>query len=236
MIDSRVFVLLIGHVMNKLPFSAYDFFGYLISGTIILVMFDNLIDQDLLKDGDLTAPQFAFWTMVAYACGHILATPAQVLIERLVTRRLLGHPTAIILGIKKGPIKKLIFPGYFQQLPDSTCTRILSKLPQDLIKSSPEAIFYAAFSVSKTQSDTFTRMNSFLNMYGFSRNLSFASFLVLIVLSAVDLFQIRNIDSSYLIAACVSSLGLFYRYLKFYRLYTHECLMGFLSRETMREK
>jgi hypothetical protein len=219
--------------MDKSPFSVYDFFAYLVSGAIMLVFTDVLIGQDWLRGGNLTTAQFLFWTMSAYACGHLLATPAQALIEMLFTRKLLGHPTAIIMGSQAGRIKQLLFPGYFRPLPICIRNKILSNLSQTMALDNPETLFYEAFLISKNQPETSVRMNLFLGLYGFSRNLSFVSLLLLIISILTSASGLKDINCLFPITAGMVFLIFFYRHLKFYRLYALECLMGVLSRQVM---
>lgn len=215
--------------MSKLQFSTYDFFGYLISGTLFLVYIDSLVGHNWLKGGDLTVAQSAFWTMVAYVFGHMLSSPAKVFIERLLARKMLGHPTAIILGIYENGVKKLLFPGYFQRLPDFTCDKIKTALPSHLINGPPEAIFFESYSISRTKPVILERMNSFMNLYGFSRNISFSSLVVLLLSIISNIFGQKDINCYLQIVLGIIFITFFYRFLKFYHLYSRECLMGLIT-------
>jgi hypothetical protein len=68
------------------------------------------------------------------------------------------------------------------------------------------------------------KLNSFINKYGFSRNLSFSALLVGIgCLVKMFLFADSNTDlSKYGITAIITAIFLFYRYLKFFRQYSYE--------------
>ena len=64
------------------------------------------------------------------------------------------------------------------------------------------------------------RLNSFLNQYGFARNIS----LTLLIASVIVLSSGRR---DLAIVAAVMGVGMFYRYLKFFRQYTYEVFITF---------
>lgn len=75
------------------------------------------------------------------------------------------------------------------------------------------------------------RLNAFLNLYGFSRNVSMAALLIvpmLIVGALTGDVAPRLWAAS---GALVTAVAMFYRYLKFFRLYTVEVFVNYAEAE-----
>ena len=74
--------------MSKLPFSAYDFFGYLAAGFAILTAADFAFDGGWIIHGKIEAVGFLtfFWIMFAYVTGQIIANISGYLIEKRFVR------------------------------------------------------------------------------------------------------------------------------------------------------
>lgn len=219
--------------MNQLPFSVYDFFGYLASGVIVLgglaaafVGYEPLQDPPSLLVGILLI-------ITAYVVGHIVANLAGDLIERRLARNYLGAPTEILLGSRTpGGAAGAILPGYSTPLPSGVQDRI-KELAGD---RSGEALFFHCHAVMKSDSVVQSRLQAFLNLYGFCRNMTLALLIAAICL-AVGLF-VGTAETGpdvgpgwWLGAAVLAALGMFYRYLKFYRQYAVELFTSYAERE-----
>src|SRR5262249_54722361 len=88
-----------------------------------------------------------------------------------------------------------------------------------------EALFlHVRYSPIVTTNDKIiNRLSTFLNQYGFHRNLSFASLLVAVGL--IVKIKTSTVDPelvTYARVAIIGSVLLFYRYLKFFRQYSYE--------------
>ena len=59
--------------MNRIPFSVYDFFGYLASGFLLIVAVDYVIGEQWVLREDLSVVLGLFWIVVAYIIGQIIA-------------------------------------------------------------------------------------------------------------------------------------------------------------------
>jgi hypothetical protein len=87
----------------------------------------------------------------------------------------------------------------------------------------------------KRDQATLERLNSFLNLYGFCRNLSLALILAvpLLLYGALREFDYKTLQGingdrlAWAAVALVASIGMFYRYLKFFRHYTVEVFMTY---------
>ncbi len=90
----------------------------------------------------------------------------------------------------------------------------------------------AAFAAVRSDALTYTRLSTFLNLYGFCRNVSLASLVAAVALAAGSLAGTAYTGTLiapgwWALGAFVIALGLFYRYLKFYRLYACEVLAAY---------
>jgi len=213
--------------VDKTPFSPYDFFGYLASGFLLVLVVDFVTHAGWLVHGATpTVLAMAFWTAAAYVVGQILATPSAWLLESVFVGRVLGRPEKILLGARAARLTWL-FPGYAAPLPTAIKARVVRKA-EDLA-SDPEALFLHAAAQARNQPGAAARMGTFLNLYGFCRNVSFT-----LVLSAALLVGTAIVtgdpQARWMAAvAAVGSIGMFYRYLKFLRLHGAELLLAFES-------
>lgn len=58
--------------MDKIPFTVYDFFAYLSSGTVWLVTADYLLNMGFLERDQVQPLLGVALIIFAYACGHVL--------------------------------------------------------------------------------------------------------------------------------------------------------------------
>ncbi len=134
-------------------------------------------------------------------------------------------PTRNLLGSKPPRLLKLIFPGYYKPLPAVTREKIATKIEAlQLTSAETEGIFLTIrYAPEVLGSDSLiAKINTFRDMYGFNRNVSFS-----LLFAAVCFFSAGHFKGSrplvrYAIAAFIAGTFLFYRYLKFYRQYSYE--------------
>lgn len=121
------------------------------------------------------------------------------------------------------------FPNFYEPFPEKLQQRILTTGAQRASIGEPgRALFLHAHSVVKRDEATQARLNSFLNLYGFGRNISMAAILAFIVLLADMVFgTVRDNEWVWLLAAMIAAVGMFYRYLKFFKHYTMEVLVSY---------
>ena len=213
--------------MNKFPFSAYDFFGYISSGFLLISAWMYFVKNQLNFADDLMT-NFIF-IVIAYILGHIVAMPSKFLLEDLVVGKLLKKPN---INLFKENRKKWqsFFPEYYKSLPKEQIDKILSTSKNYQIDKPGEALFIHAFVKIKMIEDVNIRLKSFLNLYGFCRNISFSFFLVFLLILYL---YIKSSDKNLLIWASLtffSFIAMFYRYLKFYRLYSFEIFINYAER------
>src|SRR5262249_55633121 len=60
-----------GVSLMTIPFSPYDFFGFLVAGFLVLLSFERAVGRHWIIDQDLKVTTAAFWIGAAYIIGHI---------------------------------------------------------------------------------------------------------------------------------------------------------------------
>ena len=212
--------------MDRFPFSAYDFFGYLASGLLLVAGMDLMFGFPAVIGRNFTVVESAILLLVAYVTGQMVATPAKTFLEDLLVARILRRPNINLLKKKKPCLRGLIFPGYCQPLPEQARTRVLARVESEGIKGIGEDLFlhvrYNPWVLENVK--LMDRMNGFLNQYGFHRNLSFTALLLGVALLLK--FKLTSEVNPELVKYAIASFGagvlLFYRYLKFFRQYSYE--------------
>jgi hypothetical protein len=210
--------------LQQFPFDPYDFFGYLAAGFLVILGMDlvlgfpHVIGQDL-KVLDLTALLLA-----VYVAGQLVATPAKALLEDLIVDRVLERPNVNLFRSRRRGLRRILFPGFYKPFPESIRSRILAKAEGENVKGLGEGLFLHVRYHPQILSNEklIAKLGSFIDKYGFARNLAFTSFIV--GLALLVKFKItRNPELiRYGLTAVTAAVLLFYRYLKFFRQYSYE--------------
>lgn len=212
--------------MDRVPFSPYDFFGYLASGLLVVAGMDLTFGFPAVLGHDFTMLESAILLLVVYVTGQIIATPAKALLEDLLVARILRRPNINLLEQTKPCLRALIFPGYYQSLPEQALQRVLTRAESEGLKGIGEDLFlHVRYNPQVLENvKLMDRMNSFLNQYGFHRNLSFSALMVgaALVLKLILSSEVNPDLVKYATASLVAGVLLFYRYLKFFRQYSYE--------------
>ncbi len=171
--------------------------------------------------------------MLAYIIGHIVANISSYLLEHKVVREWLKSPEETLFNEAKKPGEKktwgeFFFPIFYRPLPPETQKRILAVAEKNGFEKPGRGLFLHAHSVAKQDKGTLERLATFLNLYGFCRNVATGLIVAAILLLIGALFDARhwkeidNYKLAWMGAALVGAVGMFYRYLKFFRHYTME--------------
>jgi len=211
--------------MDKIPFNIYDFFSYLFAGFWLLIGIDFVFNLHLLLGRELPPAHVAFWIIASYVVGHINSHWSAWLLEEK-SLRLLGKPETLLFG--EGG--KRFFRHYRKSLPTRTAKLIEEKYTRmhggggtDLDR------FIFCFNLVKEQCpQALIRLSQFLNLYGFTRNLCFATLLVTIGILGKAVLYPRSLFFILGAVGIVGTSTLYLRYLKFYRLYSVEVFTAFL--------
>src|SRR6266498_4328564 len=212
--------------MNQVPFDPYDFFGYLAAGLLVLVGMDLTLGFPHVLGQDLKVIDTAVLILGVYIAGQLVATPAKAILEDTLVGKLLGRPTVNLLYETRSKLR-FLFPGFFKPLPEPIRERILVKAEQEGIHGTGEALFFHVRYHPEIllNEKLMVKLSSFLNKYGFARNLAFTSIVVggaLLVKSQMPSGAIGRDLARYGWTALVAGVVLFYRYLKFFRQYSCE--------------
>ena len=224
--------------MDKIPFSIYDFFGYLASGFILLIAVNYTYGNGSFLTQEISIVLALFLVVVSYILGHIVANFSSFLFEEKFVKGVLKEPSINLFCKKPKSNWRRIFPGFYRPLPEATCSRILSKTKAKAGFQEPgQAVFYHCFQTVKSNEKTLGRLNIFLNLYGFSRNVSMSLLLCSLVLLSGWLavrYSGSQPNPALLWGAIIStfaSVGMFYRYLKFFRQYSVEVFTSYAEVE-----
>ena len=209
---------------NKIPFTSYDFWAYLSAGFLLLFIADYVANTNLLNRESWTVVQGIVAVSAAYAVGQLAASASSFAFEHLLVGKLLGYPREVLFGKPKAwAWVRFFLPGYFKPLPDLTQQAALKRGRADGVNTPGEALFWAAYSHARATPSAMSRLDNFLNLYGFCRNTA----LVAIIDSAMLFWSYRfnngpaeNLYWSW--AALFIGLGITLRYLKFFRHYSVE--------------
>jgi len=210
--------------LNNLPFDPYDFFGYLASGLLVVVGMNLALGFPHVLGQDLKIVDSAVLLLAVYVVGQIIATPAKALLEDGLVDRILGRPSIILFREKKPRVRSLIFPGFYKPFPEQIRQKILARATAEGIDAPGEALFlhvrYAPEVLNNEK--LMAKLSSFINKYGFTRNLAFTCLIVGIALLVRVHFTPAAELRKYAITALVAAVLLLYRYLKFFRQYSYE--------------
>ncbi len=218
--------------MDKLPFSFYDFFGYLASGFLVLITADYVFPGEWIIKDQLSVVMSIFWILVAYIVGQVLAGPAAWLLERNIIGKLLQRPSVNLFRDPPRVWWAKLFPGYFTPLPTTTRRRIMEKAEVAGAAETGEGLFVLAFGIVKADKEAMTRLNTFLNLYGFCRNISFASLSCVIIILVGSWQTGLAANLPWILVALGCAVGMFYRYLKFFRQYSYELFLTYAAQTT----
>lgn len=208
---------------SQFPFTDYDFWAYISAGFVLLFVLDHVTQAGLMIRPTWTLVEGLFAMACAYAVGQLLAGLASAILERRLVARWLGSPSVTLLGVERGPNWfRRLYPSFYEPLPEETCKAILAKAREQDITKPGEALFLLAFDASRSNKTSMDRMSAFLNQYGFCRNLSLTTLICAVLFAFAAIWFERPVDYWWSGAAFVLAVGMFLRYLKFYRHYTLE--------------
>jgi hypothetical protein len=216
--------------MKDFPFTVYDFFAYLASGFVVLLISTYAFDIDVLPRTDASSVVLLAWVVAAYITGHVIAHLAGVMIEDAIVRRRIGRTEVALFSSQLGWRRRL-FAGSLAPLPAETIERVVRRA--DMAPGT--ALFFTAWAVVKRDAIAFSRMNTFLNLYGFARNIAMACGVACSALAAGALLPFLHGGApdgrKQLLILPLSGIALvmFYRYLKFLRLYAVELYVTYAA-------
>lgn len=220
--------------------SDYELFAYVASGFWALAIADLLIGRKFIFGQDWTISETALMFMASYIMGHILASPAQAMIERSLVHGILLPPSVTLFGKDKRlerrkHLRTALLRGYYRPLDEGIRKEVWQRSKDEFgTELSGEALFWQAYSVAKNDENVAARMSVFLKLYGFCRNITFINLWGFLLFLSSTIIRYTNNDIFELCdhptwagISLLLSLGMMIRYLKFYRLYSVEIFVAY---------
>jgi len=210
---------------NYFPLTDYDFYAYLTSGVLTLAVIDYALNgSEFLSKADWSFIQIAAALALAYVIGHITALLSQLVLESFTFWALLTKPIQLQLG-KREPnwIERIIgvlVGRYYEPLPFKTRDRILAATAEALEVPGgdavdPEDVFQLGFRRSFEVEGVRPRIDSFINQYGFCRNVAFVALLSAFLLGWQAIADDRPHEWAAVIGAAILFIGMLLRFIKF---------------------
>jgi hypothetical protein len=218
--------------VDRLPFTVYDFFAYLSAGFLLLVG----ITTAFIGLGPLeTTPDLIVGILLivlAYVVGQVVGNVSGFLLEGLLVKEGIGEPSEILFAEEDGTWRSRLFPGYTKPLPEAIRDRARRRMQREEIGTAAGlALLIHCYSHVKKEAVPQARLTIFQNLYGFCRNCSLALLLVAACLIAGMIHGTAETGivapGWWVAAALTCAVGLFYRYLKFFRHYAFEVFSSY---------
>lgn len=225
---------------TKVSFWAYDVFGYLLPGAVLISVLAKANGSVYL----LTAPHwesgkyidYAVLVGIAYTVGHIISAFSSYILERVILRWLFGYPTILMFkdeSVVRPWYERLVSPGYFRPYSNQFQTKYseLFKKRFGLDRFDQHDNFWLAWSyVAANHPVAYRRATHFLELYGFTRNMSLTFLLIGMTTWFPGWTEFMN---GYIFSAIcfVSACALFSNYTKLLRRLNDEVFRAFVSIE-----
>lgn len=214
--------------MDKIPFSAYDFFAYLSSGTIILATVDYTWGLGILGRKEVGAPLAITLVILTYVTGHVVAQFSSLLFEQTIVKRILQKPLALLMGGKpRWVVLAWIFPNFHRAFPLEAQQGIRKQASARNCSAEGDGLFLHAYSVVTADERLQARLDSFRNQYGFARNMCFAFLVSAVAIFVSSKYGAQPVRLRWSLLAGFASVALFYRYLKFFHQYSYELFLRY---------
>lgn len=214
--------------MDKIPFSVYDFFAYLSSGTVLIVTADYIWELNLLKSKDASPAFSVVLVVLAYVTGQVVAHFSSLFMEQIGVQRILKRPSSLLLGEEpKLRLFRWMFPQFHRALPESTQQRVKQQALTLGCAETGEGLFLHAYATTTRDERLQKRLDDFRNQYGFARNMSFAFFVSALAIACAHWFGHHPVHIRWALLAIFGAVTLFYRYLKFFRQFSYELFLRY---------
>jgi hypothetical protein len=214
--------------LDKLPFGVYDFFAYLSAGGVLLLTIDYVWALGMLSMKDMTPVLGIALIVLAYVTGHAVAHLSSWIFEQTVISRILGRPTDRLLGASpRLRIWGWLFPGYHRPLPANVQQRVKDQAQSRNCFVQDEGLFLHAFPLVTQNEKYQARLDTFLNLYGFARNMAFSLLAAAISIAIAHWYGPHPVRLRWSVLASIGAASMFYRYLKFFRQYSYELFVRY---------
>lgn len=219
----------------KPPFSAYDFFAHLSAGFFIFCAIEYSFDGSWFLGRDHTPIRLAFFIGVSYVAGHLIAHLSSYVLEHKIVRERMGAPEDLLFGNYGDQyplVFRRLFPGHYSRFPETTQRRVLERAGRAGIPEPGRGLFLHCHPIALREEASSLRLRTFIAQYGFCRNTCLTSALsVLTLCSGLVVGRCNGAKLAWMAFAIIVAVGMFYRYLKFFKQYTEEVFRTYAGRE-----
>jgi hypothetical protein len=184
-------------MQNLFKFSDYDIFAYVVAGLALMIGADLVLGWDTIvrRDGSLTVGEGAVRVLGAYVLGMLVAGLSSRVLQRWLEHRVVGQPFGSLMRAADSAGWRSVFSSYHHPLSATVRARVKERLeklqswsagditkletfPKGLLAGGDwlamsERLFSAAHPSALRDSAAADRMETFLKLYGFCRNLAF---------------------------------------------------------------
>jgi hypothetical protein len=218
--------------MDKLPFSAYDVFGYVAPGVLLVMALEWTIGYPHVLGQELKPFAIVAFILITYVAGQLVAEPARTILEDWFVTKVLTRPSKTLFSATGPRGWRRLFSSYFAPLPAVIQERVKKRAAESGVKDTGEPLFLLARYHEETRKNErlMQKLDAFVGMYGFARNMAFVCVLAGVALLVKVLARhgaAHDLTRGVLILG--AGVLLLYRYLKFYRQYSDELFNCFGS-------
>ena len=201
----------------KIPFNPYDFIGYIVQGFLLLIGPILLFVPTETVNRFITSyniyTSFFVLLFISYILGHINAEIGSFILESTYVKKIKGYPKILECNKPFNKEFKRVFDAYFKNKFE--------------IEDARNSFLLAFHTVKENCPVAYSRIFTFLGLYGFSRNLCMV-FKIYAILFLIKF--IFDMNSLYLVGFVVSialSYVFFRRYYKFLSHHNSEVYYSF---------
>ena len=211
------------------PFTDYDFYAYLASGSLLLAVVDFALNGAQLLTQNWTLVGIVVAFSAAYTTGHIVGLLSAAIFERLLVGGLFSDPLAIQVGLTPPTLRDRIARAFagrdFKPMNAAHQEAVQNTVKTVLALQNPptrEQVFRVGYNKARENPDTRQRIDEFRNLYGFSRNMSFVAAFAIGVFLWTNWFGDIEHNAAWIIISSIVFVGMSFRYLKFYGCFVRE--------------
>ena len=216
---------------NLFRFSDYDIFANIMAGLGVIFAVDVIAGTSFLIGATWTVSDATVTVLCAYVLGHLVASPSSLLLEKGLVGKVLRPPGEVLMSEvaldDRAWWRRRLLRAYHTPLRPHQRQAV-----RDRADGAEGAdLFWKAHAVAQRDPVRYPRMQRFLNLYGFCRNLGFVALTAWLCVIAPQILDPRHRpiadEALWTVGFLVIGLVLLQRYLMFHRLYTVEAFVAF---------
>lgn len=213
--------------MSRIPFSTYDFFAYLSSGSLVVAAVDVLYGRAWLLEPEIRPLLALVLLLLAYITGQVVAQLSAPILEKGLLHGVMRPPSENLMRTDE-PWGRYLFPLFYKPLPEKNQVEVRTQMQARNFAGSGEELFIHIFGVVKRLEGMQDRLDGFRNQYGLARNMCFAFLVVTLLVLVGPLDDARDAPSRWwALVSCGFGVAMLYRYLKFFRQYSYELFVTY---------